>query len=96
MEIFNFLSFHARSGQEGALEAVLREAVALTRTEPGCLGINIFRSAYDPQTFWVHSHWTGKQAAEAHTRTPFMVRVLETIQELTTEQLNVASAFLIA
>ena len=95
MEIHIFVRFYALPGREGAVEAALHETVVLTRTEPGCLGVNAFRSAHDPRLFWVHSHWTGKEAVEIHATLPYMVRFLEKMQELTVDQIDVASTHLI-
>ena len=95
MEVYVFVRFYAHPGREGAVGAMLREMVVLTRTEPGCLGVNAYRSVSDPRLFWVHSRWTGKEALEMHATVPHMVRFLEKIQELTVDQLDVASTHLI-
>jgi quinol monooxygenase YgiN len=47
MELFIFIPFRARPGQEDALAAALLEVLAPSREEPGCLSIHAFRSRAD-------------------------------------------------
>ncbi len=55
MELFSFVRFHVRAGQERALEEALREIVPASREEAGCLEIHAFRSTRDAQLFYIHS-----------------------------------------
>src|SRR5512146_3264335 len=48
MELFIFARFHARAGQEEGVAEALRDTVAPSREEPGCLNIHAFRSLRDP------------------------------------------------
>jgi quinol monooxygenase YgiN len=41
MKLFIFARFHAREGQEVALEALLRAQPELVRAEPGCLEMGV-------------------------------------------------------
>ena len=43
MELFIFARFHARPGNEAAVADAMRDCLAPTREEPGCLGIHHFR-----------------------------------------------------
>ena len=43
MQLFVFARFHARPGNEGAVAEALRDVLAPTREEPGCLRIHAFR-----------------------------------------------------
>jgi quinol monooxygenase YgiN len=40
MELFIFARFHARPGHEATVAEALREVIAPTRGEPGCLAIH--------------------------------------------------------
>jgi quinol monooxygenase YgiN len=47
VELFIFGRFHARPDDENAVEEALRNVVAPSREEAGCLSIHAFRSARD-------------------------------------------------
>jgi quinol monooxygenase YgiN len=82
MELVIFARFHTREGQEDAMAALLREQVAATRTEPGCLAINAYRSVRDPRLFWIHSRWTDEAAFEVHAKLPRTDRFVERSEQL--------------
>ena len=48
MELTIFARFHAREGEGANVETALREQVPYARGEPGCLGIEAYRSTRDP------------------------------------------------
>ncbi|HXX83080.1 MAG TPA: antibiotic biosynthesis monooxygenase family protein [Casimicrobiaceae bacterium] len=62
MELFLFARFHAIEGQDSALATALRDQVAATRAEPGCLAIAAFRFIRDLRLFWIHSRWVDEAA----------------------------------
>jgi quinol monooxygenase YgiN len=64
MEIHIFARFHARAGNETAIAEALAEVLAPTHDEPGCLGIQAFRSIRDSQLFYIHSRWINEEAFE--------------------------------
>ena len=66
MELFIFGRFHARAGHESAVEEALRNVVAPSREEAGCLSIQAFRSAGDPRLFYIHSRWVDEAAFNLH------------------------------
>src|SRR5208337_2201088 len=77
MELFTFVRFHVRAGQERALEEALREIVPATREEAGCLEIHAFRSLRDAQLFYIHSRWKNEEEFELHASLPHTVKFLE-------------------
>lgn len=89
MELFIFARFHARRGNEGAVAEALRDVVAPSREELGCLSIHAFRSARDPQLFYVHSRWKDEAAFEHHAGSPHTVRFLERVEPLIDHPLDV-------
>jgi quinol monooxygenase YgiN len=89
MELYIFARFHARDGQEVAVEEVLREVAGPSRTEPGCLGLQVFRSVRDRRLFYVHSRWKDEAAFEIHADLPHTVRFLERMQPLIDHPLDV-------
>jgi quinol monooxygenase YgiN len=66
MEQDVFVRLHARTGEERAVEAALREVLVPSQKEPGCLGFHLFRSMRDPQLFYIHSRWKDAEAFQKH------------------------------
>jgi len=89
MELFIFARFHARPGQEGAVAETLRDVLAPTREEPGCLGIDAFHSTRDPRLFYIHSRWTDEAAFERHGGLPHTLRFVERVAPLLDHALDV-------
>jgi quinol monooxygenase YgiN len=89
MELFIFARFHARDGQEGAVEEALREVAGPSRNETGCLGLSVFRSKRDPRLFYVHSRWRDESGFDIHATLPHTVRFLERVEPLIDHPLDV-------
>ncbi len=64
----------AKEGQETALEQELRALVTPTRSEPGCLGYTLHRSADQPGAFLLHEVWASREHHARHTQTPHFRR----------------------
>ena len=92
MEIFIFGRFHARAGNEGAVAEVLLDVLAPSREEPGCVSIHAFRSARDPQLFYIHSCWKDEAAFDRHAGLPHTLRFLERVAPLIDHPLDVTRA----
>jgi quinol monooxygenase YgiN len=90
VELYGFVRLHAREGQEQALEESLREVIAPTREEAGCISIHAFRSMRDRRLFFIHSRWLDEEAFQLHGRLPHTVRFLERVDELLDEPREVA------
>jgi quinol monooxygenase YgiN len=90
MELFIFVRFHAREGQQEAVAAALREIVSPTREEPGCIEIAACRSVRDPRLFWIHSRWIDEAAFEKHADLPHTTRFIERVQHMIDHPLDVA------
>ena len=95
MELFIFARFHARPGQESAVEETLRDVVKPSREEAGCLGIQAFRSTRDPRLFYIHSRWVDEAAFDHHAGLPHTVLFLERVQALIDHPLEVTRANLL-
>jgi len=95
MQLYIFARFHARPGNESAVEAALREVVPPTRAEPGCVSLNTFRSTRDPQLFYLHSRWTDEAAFEHHATLAHTLRFIETVQPLLDHDLDLTRATMI-
>ena len=92
MELFIFARFHARPGDEAAIEAAIRDVVVPSRAEPGCLAIHAFRSIRDARLFYVHSRWRDEAAFETHATLPHTARFLEQVEPLIDHKLDVTRA----
>jgi quinol monooxygenase YgiN len=95
MDLFIFGRFHARPGQEDAVEAALRDVVGPSRAEGGCLSIQAFRSTRDPRLFYIHSRWVDEAALDHHAGLPHTVRFIERVQALLDHPLDVTRAALV-
>jgi quinol monooxygenase YgiN len=95
VELFIFGRFHARPGDERALEEALRDVVGPSRAEAGCLGIQTFRSTRDPRLFYIHSRWVDEAAFDRHAALPHTVRFIERVQALLDHPLDVTRAALL-
>ena len=82
MEFFFFARFQVRAGSEIAAIEALRTVLAPTRAEPGCIGINAFRSKQDPRIFLIHSRWSDEAAFELHARLPHTVNFIRQMESL--------------
>jgi quinol monooxygenase YgiN len=91
-EVFIFARFHARPGNEDALEKTLLAVVAPTRQEPGCVSIDVFRSTREPALFYIHSRWKDEAAFEEHAGLPHTARFLERVQPLIDHPLDITRA----
>ncbi|HKA90336.1 MAG TPA: putative quinol monooxygenase [Haliangiales bacterium] len=90
MELFIFARLYAREGQEVAVIAAMREMVGPTRAEPGCMGVDYYRSIRDPRLFYVHSRWTDEAAFDRHVGLPHTVRFVEEVEKALVHSLEVA------
>src|SRR5262249_31805550 len=90
--VFIFARFHARRGHELAVAEALRDVVAPSSEEPGCLGIHAFRSIRDPLLFYIHSRWNDEGGSGAQAGTPHRVRCVERGKSLIDHPLEVTRA----
>jgi len=96
LELFIFARFHAREGQAEAVAALLHDQVVATRSEPGCLAINAYRSVRDARLFWIHSRWTDEAAFEIHAELPRTRRFVELSEQLIDHPFDVTRTHAIA
>jgi quinol monooxygenase YgiN len=82
MELIIFARFHAREGKEGAVEAELRDAVARVKKEPGCRGIEVYRSVRDSRLFFLHSRWVDEAAFDQHVARQDTNQFVDRVQPL--------------
>jgi quinol monooxygenase YgiN len=89
-ELFIFARFHARLGFEPEVAEALRDVIAPTGREPGCLGVHAYQSLRDPRLFYIHSRWQDEAAFELHAALPHTVRFLARVGPLVDHALDIA------
>jgi len=82
MEVFVFARFHAREGEENALEAALRDQLHSVRADASCLAVGTFRYTHDPRLFYLYSRWIDEAAFNSHAGLPHSMRFLERVRPL--------------
>ena len=92
MELFIFARFHARAGDERAVADALRDVLAPTREEPGCLDIHAFRASRDPRLFYIHARWEDEPAFDRHAGLAHTVRFVERVTPLIDHPFDVTRA----
>lgn len=95
MELFIFARFHAKAGNEQAVEQALKEVVARSGEEAGCIDIHAFRAIGDPRLFYVHSRWKDEAAFDLHATLPHTVYFVETVEKLIDHELEVTRTNLV-
>lgn len=60
-------TYIVREGEEAAVEALLREMMALTRQEPGCLLYTAQRSREQPRKYLLYEQYRDQAALEEHS-----------------------------
>jgi quinol monooxygenase YgiN len=66
----------AREGSEDVVRTALRDLVAPTRGEEGCLAYELFESAASPGTFVTQERWRGQDDLAAHLQTAHVQQAL--------------------
>jgi quinol monooxygenase YgiN len=92
VEMFFFARFHARSGNEQAVEEALLDVLGPSRQEPGCLSIDAFRSIHDPRLFYIHSRWKDAAAFDIHAGLVHTVGFIERVEPLIDHPLELTRA----
>lgn len=69
MEFVVIAQYRARAGEEGRVEAALKEMRKPTRAEPGNLDYQVLRDPSQPAVFVLYERYTGEDAFHAHLAT---------------------------
>ena len=80
-----------KPGQGDAVEAVLRQLVAPTQGEEGCLHYSLHRGTDNPDSFVTIEKWTGPEALAQHMGTPHVAAAVGAATELLAEPLDIQS-----
>jgi len=67
----------AKPGSATKVESALRDLVAPTRAEPGCISYELYGSAASDTTFFTIEKWRTQADLDAHMQTPHIHAALE-------------------
>jgi len=86
---FHFISrFEPLPGREAAFRNEILRVNEPSRSEPGCLRIDVFESLREPFVFAVHSEWIDEASFELHATLPHTVRFLAAAEPLLTHPIQ--------
>jgi quinol monooxygenase YgiN len=78
----NIVLLHAHDGRSALLGEALRELVARTLEEPGCLVCELNQSADNADLWMVYERWRGKDAFASHMQQSYVAQFLARLDEL--------------
>ena len=87
-----FARFHAVEGQEQALLAELRAAVARVAVQPGSTFVEVYLAVRDQRLFWLHSRWIDEAAFDVYAALPATQAFVERTQLLIDHPFDVTRA----
>ena len=77
--LFVFVRLHSRVGDADKVTGALTSVVNASRSELGCVSIHAFRSARDPQLFFIHSVWKDADAFDRHAEMRHTVDFIQAV-----------------
>ncbi len=90
-EITVVARFKTKPGKDKELERALRDVVAPTHDEAGCIQYVLHRSTDDPTSIMMFERWTSRQALDEHLATPHIRRLFGIIPALVASPPEVAA-----
>jgi quinol monooxygenase YgiN len=93
--LYVFARFHAKAGSERGVEQAIVKVLKLTRKEPGCLGVNVFRSVRDGRLFYIHSKWENEAAFDWHAEQSYTEAFIDAVERLIDHPLDVVRSTLL-
>ena len=70
MSIHVFAKMKIKEGREGDVQASLRDLVAGSNAEEGCVSYQAFVSNQDPTVIRIKEEWASMEALQAHMQEP--------------------------
>ncbi len=80
-----------RAGREAEAEQVLRSLVAPTRTEPGCMGYDLFVMPEKPGCYLFIETWQSREHLDLHLQQSHVQAFISRSEELLAEPLQVSA-----
>jgi quinol monooxygenase YgiN len=89
MQTLHFIvNFEPLPGKEAEFKEHLYLIQNRTRTEPGCLQMNIFQTVAEPARFAIHSVWMDEAAFERHTTLAHTTEFVAAVEPLLTRSIE--------
>ncbi len=67
-------TIYAKPGSESLVEDILRELIAPTRAEAGCVKYELFCNSANPSEFVFIEEWISREALDAHIKTTHFIQ----------------------
>lgn len=78
----SMIRFEPLPGKETEFRKEVLRVSEHSRTEPGCVRLDVFESLHEPLVFAIHSEWVDETSFELHASLPHTVRFLEVVAKL--------------
>src|SRR5262245_4550902 len=88
MSFHFFVRFEPKPGKAEAFREELQRVSEPSRSEPGCIALNVFESLREPTLFAIYSEWVDEAAFELHAGLPHTVRFLAAAGDLLTHSVE--------
>lgn len=72
----------AKAGMEDIVSASLKQLIAPTRAEAGCLDYVLHRDNNDPAIWILYERWVSRAALDAHFQQPYMQQLLASAPQM--------------
>jgi len=82
VSVHSMIRFEPLPGKETEFRNEVLRVSEHSRTEPGCLRLDVFQSLHEPFVFAIHSEWLDESSFELHATLPHTVRFLEVAAKL--------------
>jgi len=82
-------SFSPKPGQQQAVERILRGMTAPSRSEPGCLRYDLYRTDGAAAAFTLFEIYTGDEAFASHRETPHYLAYRAAIEDMLSAPIQV-------
>ena len=69
----------AKAGAEAQFEKVIREAIAPTHAEKGCIKYGLHRSIDNPRVFYMIEKWDSKESLDRHLRSTHIQKLFQVL-----------------
>ena len=70
MSVHSMIRFEPLPGKETEFRNEVLRVSEHSRTEPGCLRLDVFQSLHEPFVFAIHSEWLDESSFELHATLP--------------------------
>ena len=88
MPVHFFVQFEPAPGREAEFRQELLKIEGPSRSEAGCVALDLFESLREPARFAIHSVWTDEAAFERHAQLPHTVQFVKAAEKLLSHEIR--------